>query len=631
MLMINQCTSALRRAARTLTVVGFLVSAACTSLGPSTRPPMADSAALEQRARDAVAAGNLPAAADLYTQLAAMANGASRAGFLLEAARLAADYGDTALARRRIAEARGGTTLPQQQLSAVLSARLELLEGRPQAALDMLSTLPQALPEDLQSEAAAIRGQALFRVGRPVEGVRALVDREIWLSDAAAVRANQRMIWDGFRQYPPPPQALTTGDPIVDGWLALAPLSSVTGPELRRALLVWRQTYTSHPAAGGLLAELLAAERVSSFPSQIALLLPMSAPERAAALALRDGFMAAHLRDPASTQTRVRIYDTAALGSAEAYLRAQIDGADFIVGPLLQPEVDEVIAQAGFVPTLALNFASLPSTFSGSFYQYALSSEDEARTIAAAAIASGARTALAFVPSNPRGLQIRDNFQAAFEAAGGEVVSWNSYEPALQDFSQPVAALLNANRSRDRYRRLAANLGVPVQFPEPRRREDVDMIFVAADARAGRLLAPQLRFFGAGNVPTYATAEIYDPASTARDNDLNGFVFADMPALVAPDADAMSARSDLQTYWPQRAALVRLYSMGFDAYRLVAPLYTEERGSWPMRGLTGDLSLDSEGRVRRVLPLARLQGGRPVAVEATGLPPIVSGGVIGAR
>ena len=271
---------------------------------------------------------------------------------------MAADYGDTALARRRVGEARNGATAAQQQTSTVLLARLELAEGRPQAALDLLAALPQSLPEQAQRDAAAVRGQALFAVGRPVDAVRTLVEREVWLADAPSILANQRMIWDGFRANPAATPAAATGDTVVDGWLALAPLATSAGADLRRSLLAWRQTYTTHPAAAGLLAELLAAQRSTAFPSQIALLLPLSSPQRAAALAIRDGFMAAHLRNPSNTATNVRIYDSARLGGAEAYLQAQLDGADFIVGPLLRPEVNQVAGQAGFVPTLALNFAT---------------------------------------------------------------------------------------------------------------------------------------------------------------------------------------------------------------------------------------------------------------------------------
>jgi outer membrane PBP1 activator LpoA protein len=609
----SQFTSALRRAARILAITFVAATTACTSLTPTARPP-ADTAALEQRARAAEEAGNAAAAADLYTQLAAAAAGSRRVEFLLAAARLAADDGDTALARRRLNEARTGATPAQQQTSAVLLARLELAEGRPQAALDMLAALPP-LSEAAQNDAAAVRGQALFRVGRPVEAVRALVEREVWLTDAAAILANQRMIWDGFRQQPFVPPA-ATGDVIIDGWLALAPLATSAGADLRRALLGWRQTYTTHPAAAGLLAELLAAQRDTAFPRQIALLLPLSSPQRAEANAIRDGFLAAHLRANGNSATTVRVYDSA-LGSSAAYLQAQLDGAEFIVGPLLRPEVNEVIGGAGFVPTLALNFAQNDTGLLNGFHQFALAPEDEVATIAAGAIAGGAKTAIAFVPSDQRSYEIRDSFRAVFEQAGGKLLGWYGYEPALLDFSVPVATLLNVTRSRERHRRLAANLGLPVQF-EARRRDDIDMIFVLADARAARLLSAQLRFFGASDVPTYAVAQgpIFDAARSARDNELNNLIFADVPALIAPDPAAADVRAEVEANWPQRNAnLLRFYGMGFDAYRLVGPLFTENPAAWPMRGLSGDLSLDARGRVRRVLPLAQFRNGRPVAYE----------------
>ena len=631
LMIAKQFTSALQRAARTTFAVTLLLGfAACTTVSTPSRPT-GSVESLEMRARTAAEAGNLATAADLYTELAMGASGAARSGYLLEAARLSADYGDTALARRRLTDARSGATAQQQQTIAVLFARLELADGRPQAALDLLAAIPEPLADAPLRDAAAIRGQALFQVGRPADAVRVLAEREVWLDDAASILANQRLIWEGFRRLPAGTPLAPIGDPVVDGWLALAPLTTATGADLRRALLTWRQMYTDHPAAGGLLAELLAAQRSADFPSQIALLLPLASPLRAAALAVRDGFVAAHLQNPAAGNTTIRVYDTAQDGGQAAYLRAQLEGADFIVGPLLPTEVDQVIGQAGFVPTLALNFSSSDSTLLSSFYQFALAPDDEARAVAAVAAAGGARTALVFVPSNPRGYRIRDSFTAEFQAFGGEVLDWYGYEPALQDFSQPVAALLNVTRSVQRHRRLAANLGVPVQFPEARRRQDVDMIFVVADRRAGRQLAAQLKYYAAGDVPTYATAEIFDPANTARDNDLNGVIFADTPALLAPDDSAANLQRELETFWPQRVNQLRLYGMGFDAYRLVGSLYTDNRAAWPIRGLSGDLSLDNQGRVRRTLPLAQFRSGRPVTVEAPALRPIESSGLIGQR
>jgi uncharacterized protein len=509
------------------------------------------------------------------------------------------------------------------QQVVVERARQALRDGRAQDALSLLATLQQPMPLPLSIDAAAVRGQALFRVGRPAEAVTTLVEREFWLERSADIIANQRLIWDGLaltRMPEPPPR---TGDPIVDGWLALAPLAATPGTdaEMRQLLGAWRGRYADHPAAAGVLAEYFAIERPPSgaFPRQIALLLPLSSPQRTAALAIRDGFLAAHLGNSRATDTSIRIYDTATAGSPDAYQRAQQDGADFIVGPLLRSEVDETVAQAGFVPTLALNFTQRDLGFMPGFFQFALAPEDEARAIARHAIASGARNAAALVPITPgndRADRILAEFRNELEARGGRLLVFDRYEPTASDFSAQVTALLNINRSNQRRTRLQANLGTQLQF-EPRLRQDVDFILLVADARTGRLLAPQLRFHDAGNIPTYALSDVYEPGERASESDLNGILFADLPWVLAPDSDSAALKRELESYWPQRSAgaLTRFYALGHDAYRLVAPLYDWTGGFAPIAGMSGRLVVDGSGRIRRELPVAQFRNGRPVAID----------------
>jgi outer membrane PBP1 activator LpoA protein len=267
------------------------------------------------------------------------------------------------------------------------------------------------------------------------------------------------------------------------------------------------------------------------------------------------------------------------------------------------------------VPTLALNFAQSATPSLRSFYQFSLSPEDEARAIADAMALGGAKTAIAFIPNSDRGRRTLATFRTEFEARGGRLLDYAGYDRGSQEFAQPIMSLLNITRSSQRERRLAANLGVPIEF-EPRRRQDIDAIFIAADeARSGRLLAPQLRFHSAGDIPTFATSDIYDPGNAAGDNDLNGLIFADAPVLITPSASADDLRRDLQAYWPQRGSLAKLYGMGFDAYQLIGSLYNDSRGSWPVRGMSGDLSLDTNGRIHRALPLAQFRNGKPAEYE----------------
>ena len=157
-------------------------------------------------------------------------------------------------------------------------------------------------------------------------------------------------------------------------------------------------------------------------------------------------------------------------------------------------------------------------------------------------------------------------------------------------------------------------MGVPTVF-EPRRRQDVDLIFLAAARDKGRLLSPQLRFHAVSDIPTYATSDIYRPGGNTRDNDLNGIIFPDTPAVLAPDQAAAAVRSELQVYWPQRDGQVRFYGMGFDAYQLVAALYEANVSGWPLHGMSGDLTLAPDGKIHRTLPLGQFRNGRPVALE----------------
>jgi outer membrane PBP1 activator LpoA protein len=166
---------------------------------------------------------------------------------------------------------------------------------------------------------------------------------------------------------------------------------------------------------------------------------------------------------------------------------------------------------------------------------------------------------------------------------------------------------------------LAANLGTQLQF-QPRRRQDVDMIFFAAEPAAGRLLAPQFRFHFAGDLPTYATSEVYDVARRGGDPDLNGVIFADTPWLLSPDDSAIALRQLLQQFWPQRtASWLRLYGLGFDAYRMIPMLYNGAASFVAVPGMSGELRLANDGRIRRRLPIAQFRDGRPVtlAPEAT--------------
>jgi hypothetical protein len=173
-----------------------------------------------------------------------------------------------------------------------------------------------------------------------------------------------------------------------------------------------------------------------------------------------------------------------------------------------------------------------------------------------------------------------------------------------------------------RYQRLRANIGGPLQF-DPRRRQDAEFIFLAADAPAGRLLKSQLKFHYSGDLPVYSTSSIH--AMDGRSNsDLNDIMFADMPWIIAPQTWIEHLPAKYGEYWPEERRLGRLHAMGYDAYNLISGLFAARYGSMQeIDGATGMLYLDNDGRVRRRLAWAQFQRGEPVPmpdVDVTGGP-----------
>jgi len=599
------------------TALSLIALWGCAAQGPT---PLAVQPQLQRRAETLANAGDVGGALELYADLVAASDGNAKATYLIAGARLLTDSGDTRNSRLWLDQARDSGNVQQQQAILVLSAMVELEEDRPEVTINLLGRLIQPPDPAILVAAAAAKGRALFRLTRVEEAVAVLVERELWLNDAAEIMTNHEFIWTGLRQQISSRPMIASGDPTIDGWLALQPVASAYRSDpsgLELGLRDWRETYPDHPAAVTFLPELLEQYRLSQiYPEQVALLLPLSSLRQQAA-AIRDGFIAAHLRTSGEgSRAHIKVYDTDVLGYQEAYFRAQADGADFIVGPLLKPNVDGIAGSVGQTPTLALNFTQSETPVNPGFFQFALAPEDEAIEIARHAAANGAANAVALIADNDWGNRLLNSFRAEFERLGGELLQIRGYDPDSQDFSVAITTLLNLARSNQRYQRLAANIGTPLEF-EPRRRQDIDAIFVATNARNGRLLAPQLRFHYAGDLPTYAPSEVHDPAISTEDTDLDGVLFPDSPWLLSPDRTSIELKATLATYWPQRVAQwPRLFALGFDAYRLIPLLYNRTGRFTAFPAMSGELSIDNDGRVHRRLPLAQFRDGRPVVLSS---------------
>jgi outer membrane PBP1 activator LpoA protein len=341
----------------------------------------------------------------------------------------------------------------------------------------------------------------------------------------------------------------------------------------------------------------------------VGLLLPITGRASAAAISVRDGFMTAYYQMPAAERPRVHIYDTGTQSVADALTQAVNAGADFIVGPLTR---EEVAAAADFpglhVPVLALNFLPPERAPPPQFYQYALSPEDEARLVARRVLEDHRRHGVALVPAGDWGARVLAAFRQELQAGGGDLIGTAQIESGRTDYSPAITEVLRINDSRERFHRLESVLGTKLQF-EPRRRNDIEFIFAPAPANLERLLRPQLRFHYAGDIPTYATSDAFEPDVRANE-DLEGLIFPDMPWMLGGDlADAVRAAT--REAWPAGGPYRgRLFAFGFDSFRLMQALrHPGVNGAISVAGLTGRLSLDAQRHVRRELGWAQLHDG----------------------
>ena len=578
----------------------------------------------ERRAETLSAAGQYADAAGVYIGLASETSGQERDRLTLLAIEQWLFAGDGRRARGALSQMPAPASGELLWLWSADAAALSLWEGRPDRALALLDPLSkQALPADHRVRVEALRADAWFQKGEPLRAVDLYTQRENWLDNPQAIDANRQRLWAGL--IVSDTQTLKNAsevafDPIARGWLSLAALANSTGQQgigWGNGVIRWQETFINHPAIGVLSDLSLPEDSLLNYPRQVALLLPLSGNSETAGNAIKNGFLGSYFSAIGGTdsQQQIKIYDVNADGGVVgAYSQAVLDGAEFVVGPLLRRSVTELAEEMLLpVPVLSLNY--LPSDIlpPPGFYQFALAPEDEAASAAARAIGDEGLHAVALVPANDWGRRVLSSFATEFEGLGGTLLEYRNYETTAQDFSFEIENLMGLSQSVQRYQRLRANIGGPLQF-DPRRRQDIDFVFLAADAKAGRLIKSQLKFHYAGELPVYSTSFIYTMDGRS-DSDLNDIMFADAPWVVSPPAWIADYPSIYNEYWPAEKRLARLHAMGYDAYHLVGELFNTREGNMDeIIGATGRLFLTTDGRIHRRLAWARFERGQPVAL-----------------
>jgi outer membrane PBP1 activator LpoA protein len=510
--------------------------------------------------------------------------------------------------------------LPQERIHLkLLYAQISLSSGDTEKALTILNSIPvQALEYSEQLTYFRAKAFAYSLAGDLLVSARERIKLGHIIDDPQEQYENNVAILETLSLMPShelqSSREQASGD--LGGWIALTGiLKSKGSSDFNAELNEWYQMYPEHSVTNSAFVEtfLESSHHVFQLPNSIAILLPESGPYARAAQAVREGFMAAyyHQQDHAFKPS-IQFYDSATSNITALYQQAIAEGAELIIGPLNKEKIETLISTTDLtVPVLALNH--IPGLHHPMLYQFGLSPIDEAGQLASKAWADGHRRILILTSNSNYGRRIAQYFTKAWQGMGGVMLEAQTYDAKETDYSKSIIALLNIDESEQRYKRISSI--IPRAKFTPRRRSDVDAIFISGYPRAARSIKPQLIFHRAKRVPVYATSRLYNGRpNPGQDGDLNGIHFCDIPWLLNEDYEGELSLSTLQNTWKQFPSIyLRVIAMGIDAYNIVAHL--GQMDSTQYQGATGNLLLTGGNRIKRQLMCAQFSEGMPQQAE----------------
>lgn len=519
---------------------------------------------------------------------------------------------------------------------SLLLGQLSLEEGSYFLSRDILgasrlSDLRPHLSPEQNKTLAESRATVYTLLGNTRAGVEERIALENWLS-AEEQPQNKRALWQTLmmesegRLQVLAEQAEKT---LNRGWYQLAAIAKNQNSsieEQRQQVEGWRRSNLSHPAALQLPADLqLLGQLIAEQPRKIALMLPVSGKLAKAGQAIRDGFMASFYdaRQRNGDNSLVEFFDTNNQDINQVYQAAVASGAELVIGPLDKNKLKELNQQSQLsVPVLAMNYIDAPSENSQAEYhpqlfQFGLAVQDEARQCAQRARLEGHKRALILAPQTAWGNRGVQAFRDQWEQLGGVIVEEQRFT-GNNDYSRVIENSLQLNQSKYRHRKLQQILAGNLDF-EPRRRQDVDMIFLLARANQAKQVKPTLAFHYAGKIPVYATSHIYNGQADPKANrDLNNIRFTALPWLLNHD---QAARKSVDDYAKPNPAYQQLYALGADSFKIYPRLkQLAQVPNLRIQGNTGSLSMLENGQLAREQDWAIIRNGKAIT-----LPSLVGG------
>ena len=511
-----------------------------------------------------------------------------------------------------------------------LHVRALTLAGKPKSALDRLkhsARLAHRKPHDQQTH-NHLELNLLLILGR-YDDALGLADHLETLPSPATLRGSgYKQLWQHLKglstQSLRKLQADTT-DLALLHWIHLVEVHQQHrfdryGQSL--ALANWQKRYPDHPASRYVLPTLVAnAPFRIEYPRQIALLLPLNSRYQGEAEAFRSGALFMHESDNHPDQPTIKLYDTGLVHQEirAIYEKAIAEGADFIIGPLGRQAIDQLVSDKRFpVPTLLIGNPTNPASASPNVYQLGMAPEQDGVQLARRAYAAGHRRALIIFAASDWGRRVSTAASNDWARLGGKIVAQTAVPVTSDHFTHAIRRLFHLDHSAARAAALKKVLTHRLPFKAiPRRRQDVDVIFLFCSRSQAQVINPQIDFLYGHDLPVFSTSHLYHGTQDRLiDLDLDGIILGDMPWILGsngPRAFRAGGTNNPNTY--RGTPLDRLFALGMDAYALssrITALRTIPEARYA--GFSGQLSSDGSGVIRRKLMWAQFQNAELIAM-----------------
>lgn len=380
-----------------------------------------------------------------------------------------------------------------------------------------------------------------------------------------------------------------SNDVVTKGFIDYALLDSSTSTAIKQQLVKnWMSNYSGHPlmfAAKKIANKAKADDMMDNDMS--AALVSLKEGDKLAVLLPLTGRFAASVGEPArlgilaalqdrNSDLKVTFYDTNRFSMAEIASSLGQNGTNFIIGPILKPEVDALIETKIKLPAVVFN---QPASQRAGMYYFNLGPDYEGALAASKIYYDGHVHPIVIAPESTRGQRATAGFNEVWQNAHSK----SAISCRYSDVNSIASALTTCP------------LG------------NADSVYINATANEVIKIRPSIP----ANTPLYLTDRSYMGLNhSSSEVSLAGAYLGDMPWLLTDSA----LKKDLMSTLPEADSQIqRIFAVAYDSINFSFNLEKlAQDQSDVLHGISGDLQLGDKGLIEMAPMWVKLSTNRAV-------------------